>query len=161
MKKFLILGVLAIIYVVAPAAANAEGAADAIFCRQEEIVSVQIPQALEKDLLTDARGEDSGGDGAYFDLTDSLIAEGSCAQIPPTDVSFTSGGKTWCSAASPDTCFIYGAVVAKLPEEAGNHFVHGFAILPKAEVPQTAVVDVGKGDLEVAEHPAVLAATAP
>lgn len=161
MKKSLILGLLATLYVASSSVANAKDAADAIFCRQEKIVAVQIPQALEQDAFADSKGEESGGDNAYFDLTDTLIADGNCAQIPATDVAFTSGEKVWCSTAAPDACFVFGAVMAKLPEEAGNRFVSGYALLTKEDVPEFVSVDTGKGDLEVAPVPPVLAATTP
>lgn len=160
MKNFLILGFLVALYIDI-ATPSALYAADAIFCRQEEIVATQIPQALEKDAFADSKGEESGGDGAYFDLTDTLIAEGSCAQIPTTDISFTSGEKVWCSTSAPDACFVFGAVMAKLPEEVGNHFARGYALLTKEDAPDSVLVGAGKGDLEVAHTPPVLAKTTP
>lgn len=161
MKKFLVLGFLAALYAAIPSASYAEDVADAIFCRQEEIVAVQIPQALEKDAVADAKGEESGGDSFYLTLTDTLIGDGNCIEMSHVNVVFTGASQTWCSKTTPDACFVHGPAVAKLPEEAGNHFVNGFAILPKEDA-ASSVVDASKGDLEVVlPQSPVLAATTP
>jgi len=162
MKKLLALGfVVAICATAFHTPAHAGDDADAIFCRQDEFVSVQIPQALEQDALADSKGEESGGDSFYLTLTDTLIGDGSCAELSHTDVVFTAGSQTWCSKTTPDACFVHGAAMAKLPKEAGNRFANGFAIFSKDNISESIVVDVAKGDLEVAPaQSSVMAATA-
>jgi hypothetical protein len=115
-KLFAALAVLATL----SGTAYAESEADTIFCRTAEPVFEAIPAALREDVKNNS-------DEAFFTLTDTLIGNGVCAELPATDVVFNTEEDGYCDDLVR-ACFLRGAAHAKLPPEAGSGFAEGFAI---------------------------------
>lgn len=143
----------------------AEPDPDTIVCRQAKFVNVSIPEALTQDWDADVsqkanygQSEEGGGDTAFFTLTDDLIASGVCMEVNHVDVAFVGETKPWCVDEAKTACFTIGEVRAKLPLEAGNAFIVGYAIAASAhseddegDIPESMIATAAPCETKAAE----------